>query len=146
MDKVDMTGTKAQLYNGIMLLFTFFIARLVYGTYSSLCVFRDVWAGMNAHPSASKLAATPTMAFSTQDSTVPFWLGALYLAANLTLNGLNFYWFFMMVRAVRKRFEPAAPATPTKMIEEPPLTEAQIDISPVASGLFKASAGRRRKA
>ncbi|CCE28339.1 uncharacterized protein CPUR_01814 [Claviceps purpurea 20.1] len=36
MDKLDMTGSQAQLYNGFLLLFTFFSCRLVYGTYQSV--------------------------------------------------------------------------------------------------------------
>ncbi|KAM5356352.1 hypothetical protein ACJ41O_002998 [Fusarium nematophilum] len=142
MDKLGMTGSRAQLYNGLMLLLTFFSCRLVYGTYSSFCVFLDVWAGINAHPKIETLAA-PTMSFVDQDSTVPFWLGAAYLVANLTLNSLNFYWFFMMIRAVRKRFEPASSSEATT--PEGPVTEAEIDLSSVATGATKVSGGRRRK-
>ena len=35
MDKLGMTGSTAQLVNGIMLLTSFFGCRLIYGTYSS---------------------------------------------------------------------------------------------------------------
>ncbi|KAF4968214.1 hypothetical protein FZEAL_10423 [Fusarium zealandicum] len=141
MDKLGMTGTRAQLYNGLVLLFTFFSCRLVYGTYSSLRVFRDVWAGINAHPDIKSLA-TPAMAFAHQDSTVPMWLGAAYLASNITLNSLNFYWFFMMIRAVRKRFQPSS----KDKIPEVPVTEASVDLSSVATGVAEISETRRRKA
>ncbi|KAL2684923.1 hypothetical protein Neosp_006016 [[Neocosmospora] mangrovei] len=143
MDKVGMTGTKAQLYNGLMLLFTFFTCRLVYGTYMSVSVFKDVWAGINTHPNVETLT-TPVMAFAHEDSTVPVWLGAAYLASNITLNSLNFYWFFMMIRAVRKRFEPSSDSQ--DKILETPVTEAEIDLSAVGTGAAKASGGRRRKA
>lgn len=124
MDKVDMTGSKAQLYNGFLLLFSFFSCRLVYGTYQSVMVFRDIWGAINGHPAASSLHPV-AMQFATEVSTVPLWLGAVYLASNLTLNGLNFYWFIMMIKAVRKRFEPS----------KQPHTEAKVDVSSVASAV-----------
>lgn len=143
MDKVGMTGTRAQLYNGLMLLFTFFTCRLVYGTYMSFSVFKDVWAGINTHPNVEALT-TPLMAFAHEDSTVPVWLGAAYLASNITLNSLNFYWFFMMIRAVRKRFEPSSDSQ--DKTPDAPVTEAEIDLSSVGTGAAKLSGGRRRKA
>lgn len=143
MDKLNMTGTKAQLYNGIMLLFTFFSCRLVYGTYSSFRVYRDVWAAINVNPDTEALMM-PTMSFAHPDSTVPLWIGVAYLASNVTLNSLNFYWFFMMVRAVRKRFDPVSESQ--EKVEESPITEAEIDFSSMATGPSKASGGRRRKA
>lgn len=143
MDKVDMTGSRAQLYNGIMLLATFFSCRLVYGTYSSFRVFHDIWSSVNANPSPSKLEFSSTMVFANKESTVPVWLGATYLLSNLTLNSLNFYWFFMMIKAVRKRFEPSA--VPSKPSE--PVADVGINASTVASAMEKPTAnGRRRKA
>ncbi|CRK45728.1 hypothetical protein BN1723_001071 [Verticillium longisporum] len=119
-DKLGMTGTKPQLYNGLVLLFTFFSCRLVYGTYQSVMVFQDIWAAMNTFPGlellkgasnspGSNIPLSDTMRFLTTSSTVPTWLAAAYLISNLTLNGLNFYWFVMMIRAVRKRFQPSSP-------------------------------------
>lgn len=37
---------------------------------------------------------------------VPMWLAATYLASNIVLHSLNFYWFSRMIETVRKRFEP----------------------------------------
>ncbi|WYZ43001.1 hypothetical protein EsH8_VI_000700 [Colletotrichum jinshuiense] len=125
-DKLGMTGSRAQLYNGLMLLFTFFSCRLVYGTYQSIKVFTDIYAAINAHPTLLEeispetgtiLAPTGVMQFATATSTVPTWLAVTYLMSNLTLNGLNFYWFIMMIRAVRKRFQPAKPADKAGHIE-----------------------------
>ncbi|KAK9444332.1 TRAM/LAG1/CLN8 like protein [Metarhizium brunneum] len=136
MDKLGMTGSKAQLYNGFLLLSSFFSCRLVYGTYQSVMVFRDIWSAINGHPSSSSLHLM-TMQFATDVSTIPPWLGAVYLASNLTLNGLNFYWFIMMIKAVRKRFEPG----------QQPQTEVEVDMSSVASAVSSGSANlHRRKA
>ena len=46
-DKLGMTGSKLQWYNGIVLLVTFFGCRLVWGNYQSLRVYQDTWAAMH---------------------------------------------------------------------------------------------------
>ncbi|KAF7933485.1 uncharacterized protein EAE98_000445 [Botrytis deweyae] len=129
-DKLDMTGSKPQLYNGIALLFTFFCCRLVWGTYQSVRVYQDVWRSMHNQPAfsasinidaltngtasavdaAAGHSAAPLkndiMRFA-DDEFIPLWLGFTYLGSNLVLNTLNFYWFGKMIEAVRKRFQPA---------------------------------------
>ncbi|KAK8056738.1 hypothetical protein PG993_001965 [Apiospora rasikravindrae] len=119
-DKLGLTGTKGQLYNGFALIFTFFCCRLVWGTYQSYQVSKDVYAAVTGQvsyvPTTSEVAQDltvpmryeSTMRFVTKDSHVPVWLAVIYLGANVTLNSLNFYWFFKMIDAVRKRFEPKA--------------------------------------
>lgn len=111
-----MTGSRAQLYNGLALLATFFGCRLVWGTAQSARVYRDMWAAMHTAPSAGYTAAARlnstnpdenVMAFAAEATTVPVWLVAVYVASNIVLNLLNWHWFFRMIAAVRKRFEPA---------------------------------------
>ncbi|KAL9107442.1 MAG: hypothetical protein Q9227_007639 [Pyrenula ochraceoflavens] len=46
-DKIDMTGSSLQWYNGMALIGSFFSARLLWGTYQSVHVFRDIWAAVN---------------------------------------------------------------------------------------------------
>ncbi|KAL7929113.1 TLC domain-containing protein [Trichoderma chlorosporum] len=135
-DKVNMTGSRPQLYNGILLLFTFFSCRLVYGTFQSFCVFRDMWPAVNAHPTKT-FAQSPVMDFATSETTVPSWLAVSYLLSNLTLNSLNFYWFIMMIRAVLKRFQPNE--------KHEVATEVGVDLSSVASGVSRGSEPQRRK-
>lgn len=116
-DKLDMTGSLAQLINGILLLITFFCCRLLWGTYQSVRVYQDIWSALH-HPAANTTsshlsASTPDsniMHFTTLTATqyVPLYLAFLYLSSNLILNTLNFYWFGQMIEALRKRFEPAA--------------------------------------
>lgn len=134
MDKLDMTGSRAQLYNGFLLLFTFFSCRLVYGTYQSARVIGDIWTAVDRNPPPASLDSA-VMGFANRSSTVPAWLGAIYLASNLTLNGLNFYWFIMMVKAVRKRFEP----------EKQPQTEAEVDLSSLSTGISDTGSKVRRR-
>ena len=95
-----MTGSTAQLVNGIMLLFTFFGCRLVYGTYSSMRVFQDVYNAWN-QPVPAPLA-DPETGYARD---VPLWLAFSYLGANVTLNSLNWFWFSRMIDALKKRFE-----------------------------------------
>lgn len=37
---------------------------------------------------------------------LPLWLGSAYLASNLVLNVLNYYWFGKMIQTIRTRFDP----------------------------------------
>ncbi|KAI0966991.1 TLC domain-containing protein [Xylaria arbuscula] len=115
-DKLGMTGSRAQLYNGLVLIGTFFSCRLVWGTYQSVLVYRDLWAGVHQAPDALSAEKAGTlgvparyaesMQFVNASTGVPLWLAVIYVGSNLTLNSLNFYWFFKMIEAVRKRFDP----------------------------------------
>jgi hypothetical protein len=116
-----MTGSTIQFVNGIILLFTFFSCRLCWGTYHSFRVFADVYRAYAAGAvtltdvQTGKLNSTTVvgnagfkhdvLAFA-EGQTVPLWLAAAYLASNLTLNGLNWFWFGKMIETLRKRFDP----------------------------------------
>ncbi|KAK4674252.1 hypothetical protein QC763_118810 [Podospora pseudopauciseta] len=115
-DKLNMTGSKPQLYNGIALLVVFFCCRLVWGTYQSAVVYVDMWKAVQRGPDAGYIAAAfekasgvdkNLMHFAKDAGPVPVWLAVTYVASNLTLNTLNWYWYFKMISAVKKRFEPA---------------------------------------
>ncbi|KAF2233117.1 DUF887-domain-containing protein, partial [Viridothelium virens] len=128
-DKLDLTGSSLQLYNGMALIASFFLARLCWGTYSSLRVMWDVYRttfqsdgyfvppslpGSPGYEGTSKVAAalgrsTDPRAEITRFATgepIPLWVCVVYLGANLTLHSLNFYWFGKMIETVRKRFDP----------------------------------------
>ena len=49
-DKLNMTGSRPQWYNGMALLSSFFCCRLVWGTYQSVRVYQDVWAALHWTP------------------------------------------------------------------------------------------------
>jgi len=132
-----MTGSKAQLYNGIALLFTFFSCRLVWGTYQSAVVYKDMWRAVHAAPTEEYLApyANATAMAVGPDGNVmyfvsggvdpvPIWLALLYVGSNLTLNGLNWVWFFKMITAVRKRFDPPKAAAKGNVIAQGQTTGA----------------------
>ena len=114
-----MTGSRAQWYNGILLLASFFSCRLLWGTYQSIRVYQDVWAGLHheglplasLHSNSTVGLETPlplgagtgVMRFA-HETHVPVWLASTYLGSNVVLNSLNFYWFGKMIETVKKRF------------------------------------------
>lgn len=124
-DKVGMTGSKAQLYNGIVLLATFFSARLIWGVGQSAIVWYDMYRAIFVGPNVEFMSFTPAdeklagtediMMYAKEAGPLPIWLAAIYLLSNITLNTLNVIWFGRMIKAVRKRFEPGA----NKLKDEP---------------------------
>ncbi|KAL8727857.1 MAG: hypothetical protein Q9181_005549 [Wetmoreana brouardii] len=89
LDKVGMTGSTLQLVNGIALLATFGGSRLIWGTYQSYSMYKDIWRAIQ----------------NPGELPVPIWLAGAYLVSTLALSCLNFYWFGQMIQAVTKRFE-----------------------------------------
>ncbi|BCR83670.1 TLC domain-containing protein [Aspergillus chevalieri] len=57
-DKVNMTGSKAQWYNGMALLSVFFSCRLVWGTWRSVHVYSDMWQALSQTWSATASSAS----------------------------------------------------------------------------------------
>ncbi|KAH9224637.1 TLC domain-containing protein [Leptodontidium sp. 2 PMI_412] len=102
-DKMGMTGTRAQLYNGIALLVVFFSCRLVWGAYSSFNIYRDVWNALHFDRSV-KIGGTEEMMQFAGGRSLPMWLVVLYMSGHVTLQALNVFWFGKMIAAVKKRF------------------------------------------
>lgn len=144
---MGMTGTKAQLYNGIVLIVTFFTARLIWGVWQSAVVWYDMYRGLYAAPNSEFMSVTPAdeilpgtediMMYAKEAGPLPGWLVAIYLGSNLTLTTLNCIWFSKMIKAIRKRFEPPK--------EESERKEKAVDGAATASSLVdKADEVRRR--
>lgn len=85
LDKTKQTGGTYQFLNGIVLMTLFVAVRLIYGGYQSTQFWGTLWNIRNEAPKAL---------------LIPFGFG------NILLNGLNWYWFYKMIAAMRKRFEP----------------------------------------
>ncbi|KAF2638144.1 DUF887-domain-containing protein [Massarina eburnea CBS 473.64] len=120
-DKLSLTGSKLQFYNGILLLATFFGCRIVWGTYQSFLIYSDIYTALtwsSSSPVGSVLeddkcrrnASGPGAGgvSSCEFGELPTWLISIYLVGNTALSMLNFFWFSQMVKAVRKRFDPQA--------------------------------------
>lgn len=116
-DKLDLTGSKIQFYNGIALLATFFGCRIVWGTYQSVLIYSDIYTALTTSPSDPLASLLDEGKCETNASSIspgymsgcgagelPMWLVSIYLVGNTALSLLNFYWFSQMVKAVRKRF------------------------------------------
>jgi len=102
-DKLGMTGTKAQFYNGLALLVVFFCCRLVWGAYSSFNIYRDVWNALYLS-SLPKIDTNDELMRFGDDRSLPISVLVFYLTGHVTLQLLNVYWFGKMIAAVRKRF------------------------------------------
>ncbi|KAK0272023.1 hypothetical protein LTR35_013193 [Friedmanniomyces endolithicus] len=126
-DKLDLTGSTIQAVNGGVLTISFFLARILWGQYSSYNTFSDMYAAYAAgHSTPSiipgadgnariKSSGDIGMYYASPASQerafmgelyLPLWLPAIYLASNLVLNALNVWWFYKMVATIRKRFDP----------------------------------------
>jgi hypothetical protein len=118
LDKLNMTGSRLQLYNGIALLVSFFCCRVLWGNYQSLHIYADVLTALQASNVEVPLAKNITV-FDYQhpdmkinlaaDKVVmklPIWLVFVYLGSITVLNFLNIYWFGKMVQTVQSRFQP----------------------------------------
>ena len=118
-DKLGLTGSRLQLYNGIALLFTFFACRVVWGSYQSFMIYSDIYKALTTPASQLTSLLEDDMcgrnssgmayggAVSCEITELPMWLVMVYLVGNTALSFLNIYWFSQMVKAVRKRFAPA---------------------------------------
>lgn len=127
LDKLNLTGSIYQLINGVVLISTFFFCRLVWGSINSLYVFADIWKaiqhnnvptddtlGLKTGLGQTQHAVTSETANTAQDNimayagphSLPMWLALSYLASNIVLNTLNYYWFAKMIETLRKRFDP----------------------------------------
>ncbi|EJD05690.1 DUF887-domain-containing protein [Fomitiporia mediterranea MF3/22] len=87
LDKMNLTGSIFQLINGLFLLSTFAGVRLIYGSYQSIAFYRTLYSIRNEVPLAVLLT---------------FGIG------NVILNGLNVFWFFKMIDALRRRMKPSS--------------------------------------
>ncbi|KAJ1942492.1 hypothetical protein EC988_006473, partial [Linderina pennispora] len=86
LDKLGMTGSRLQFYNASILLFLYLTVRLIFGTYMSYQMFEDLKAN------------------GTQTSASLYYF---YRVSNSSVLLLSYYWFYLMINAVRKRFTPA---------------------------------------
>lgn len=124
LDKLQMTGSRMQLLNGIILVVTFGCSRLLWGTYQSILIYMDIWTAWKLpvlFDSERNCGALPTLSFTGMDAPgqcyehlLPVWLVSIYLGGNTVLTALNFYWYRKMIIAILKRFRPRAFTTGTK--------------------------------
>lgn len=91
LDKTNRTGSTFQLANGVLLLFTFFSVRMVWG--GSVC-YRFFKTLLNVY------------------DQVPWSYTLIFGGGNFALQGLNWLWFSKMISAIQKRFTKKDERTP----------------------------------
>lgn len=94
LDKTNRTGSQLQLINGVFLVSSFFLVRIIYGGYISILFCYTLLEKRHEIPLAYILT---------------------YGAVNVMLQGLNWYWFSKMITALRKRFSTDQPGDRTKL-------------------------------
>ena len=111
-----MTGSRLQLCNGILLLLTFFGCRLVWGSYQTTRIYQDIWLVLHTpggieppikswlFPTLATLPDRAEIMRFSGAQVLPPWLAFVYLSANTLLSALNFYWFWLMIATIKKRF------------------------------------------
>ncbi|EGG05257.1 uncharacterized protein MELLADRAFT_72186 [Melampsora larici-populina 98AG31] len=93
-DKIGMAGSKAQMFNGIALLLSFFTSRIILGNYVSYKLLVDVF-----QPDVNKrIGVTNT---------------CIILFVDISLSLLNVHWFYLMITSIKKRMN-SKPITSSK--------------------------------
>jgi hypothetical protein len=98
-----------QLCNGLVLMASFFSARLVYGFYSSFQWYKDVWDAIQHTRRGTALDELFVLVngshsrLSSEREPLPWWLITVFVVSNITLNTLNVVWFGKMIDTLRKR-------------------------------------------
>lgn len=75
--------------------------------------------------------------------TVPLWLAIVYLGSNLTLNGLNYYWFSRMIVTIAARFMKPAVEAPKK--EKAVIQGTEVDMGGVTTGAVRNAQKAKRR-
>ncbi|GAA5880421.1 hypothetical protein JCM3774_006444 [Rhodotorula dairenensis] len=96
LDKLHLTGSIAQMVNGLFLVASYVVVRLGLGTYNSVRLWKLLV------PAAADKGFN---ALRVREAGQIRWL---YLILNLAANSLNFYWFRLMLLALKKRFVPTS--------------------------------------
>ncbi|PQE17467.1 TLC domain-containing protein [Rutstroemia sp. NJR-2017a WRK4] len=100
-------GSLIQLINGFILIFVFAGSRLIYGTYTAISLFQDLYSAMTERTDDVVIKVLCPDGRSTCVQKGPFempmWIVAVHLSTNLTFIFLNWYWFVGIVKMVNRR-------------------------------------------
>ena len=72
-DKLKMTGSRPQWYNGMALLISFFFCRLIWGTYQSIRVYQDVWRAIHYPPQFNSTFDSSFASDGSSSATTGMW-------------------------------------------------------------------------
>ncbi|KAH8816679.1 TLC domain-containing protein [Xylogone sp. PMI_703] len=91
--KLRMEGTRMQVMNGVALFISFFLSRIIWGTYLTGWFCRDIWTAFTATNDQIPVG----------EERMPLWLLAMYAFSGTLLQALNFMWFYMIARSVYRK-------------------------------------------
>lgn len=92
---------KYQKINGIFLLASFFLVRIVWGFYQALRVANDVFLGAVVY-----------------ERVHPLWASVGVVVSNLALDVLNVYWFYKMLRLAKRALAAGSGSAVAKKLTE----------------------------
>jgi len=90
---LQMEGTTIQIINGVALFLSFFLSRVLYGTYLQTWFYIDIWRAFVAKEADIPLG----------HDRIPTWLLAGHALAAIALQVLNYMWFYKIGRAVYRK-------------------------------------------
>ena len=100
--KTNQTGSLLQTINGILLLTTFFVARLCYGGWMVIKIFltkRSPSNSTNDHAFPCLQSIRFFYTLQEVQAEVPTILKVVFILGNLTLQGLNWFWSALVTTA-----------------------------------------------
>ncbi|KAM3083600.1 hypothetical protein ACMFMG_004245 [Clarireedia jacksonii] len=104
---LHVDGSLIQLINGFILIIVFAGSRLIYGTYTAMSLFHDLYLAMTKRTDDVVIKVLCSDGRSTCMQKGPFempmWIVIVHLVTNLTFIFLNWYWFVGIVRMVNRR-------------------------------------------
>jgi hypothetical protein len=88
-----MEGTPIQIINGVGLFLSFFLSRILFGTYLQTWFYIDIWRASVANDADIPLG----------HDRIPSWLLAAHALSGITLQVLNYFWFYKIGRTVYRK-------------------------------------------
>lgn len=104
LEQLGKQSNKVYTINGICLMVSFFGARLIYGNYSSILWYIDIYKASTASDAERDRfrSLARVNSWPSDEPSLPWWVIAAYTISNITLNTLNVIWFSKMVRRARR--------------------------------------------
>ncbi|KAF7868431.1 hypothetical protein EAF04_004963 [Stromatinia cepivora] len=105
--KLGYDNSLFQLLNAWILTIVFVLSRLIFGQYTALKLFTDLWNAITKDTGEVVLRVLCPDGTGTCTQQGPFhmsiWIILIHLSTNLTFIGLNWYWFWGVIRLLKRR-------------------------------------------
>jgi hypothetical protein len=99
-----MEGSRAQLINGALLVTTFLLVRIFYGTYTMLWLFYDMYRAVTETVNKPMIYSSGGKTWQLEvPLKLPVWIIIMHFLAETAIYVLNFVWFYKMVNLLLRR-------------------------------------------